>query len=146
MPKRITPITPSYLHGWSPDGEVARLHRRPRRRVRHLQDRRRTAAARKPAHRLPGLDDGPEYSPDGKYIYFNSTRSGTDADLAHEARRNDQEQVTNDEYNNWFPHISPDGKWIVFIASATDVKPADHPYYKQVLPAHDAGGQAARRK
>jgi len=27
-----------------------------------------------------------------------------------------QEQVFNDEYNNWFPHISPDGKWMVFIS------------------------------
>ena len=25
----------------------------------------------------------------------------------------DQQQVTDDEFNNWFPHISPDGKWIV---------------------------------
>jgi Tol biopolymer transport system component len=24
----------------------------------------------------PGLDDGPEYSPDGKYIYMNSFRMG----------------------------------------------------------------------
>ena len=24
----------------------------------------------------PGVDDGPEYSPDGRYLYFNSTRSG----------------------------------------------------------------------
>ena len=27
-----------------------------------------------------------------------------------------QEQVTNDEWNNWFPHISPDGKWMVYLA------------------------------
>ena len=42
-----------------------------------------------------------------------------------------QQQVTNDEYNNWFPHFSPDGKWIAFISFPKDVEPADHPYYKQ---------------
>ena len=26
------------------------------------------------------------------------------------------EAVTNDEFNNWFPHISPDGQWIAFIS------------------------------
>ena len=45
----------------------------------------------------------------------------------------DLEQVTNDEFNNWFPHISPDGKWIAFISFGKDVDPMDHPYYKQVL-------------
>ena len=44
----------------------------------------------------------------------------------------DPEQVTNDELNNWFPHVSPDGKWIVFITFPKDVAPADHPYYKRV--------------
>jgi len=44
----------------------------------------------------------------------------------------DQEQVTNDEYNNWFPHISPDGRWIVFLSFLKDVEPADHPFYKHV--------------
>jgi Tol biopolymer transport system component len=43
-----------------------------------------------------------------------------------------QEQVTNDEYNNWFPHISPDGKWIAFISFPADADPVDHPYYKHI--------------
>jgi Tol biopolymer transport system component len=42
-----------------------------------------------------------------------------------------QEQITNDEYNNWFPHVSPDGKWIVIISFPEDINPSDHPYYKQ---------------
>ena len=27
----------------------------------------------------------------------------------------EQEQITSDDFNNWFPHISPDGKWMVFL-------------------------------
>jgi Tol biopolymer transport system component len=41
-----------------------------------------------------------------------------------------QERITNDELNNWFPHISPDGKWIAMISYGDDIAPADHPYYK----------------
>jgi len=44
----------------------------------------------------------------------------------------EQEQLTNDAFNNWFPHISPDGKWIVFISFLKDVSPGDHPFYKHV--------------
>jgi Tol biopolymer transport system component len=40
--------------------------------------------------------------------------------------------VLDDEFNNWFPHISPDAKWIAFISFSKDVSPTDHPYYKQV--------------
>jgi len=42
----------------------------------------------------------------------------------------DPEQVTSDEYNNWFPHISPDGKWIAMISYGHEISPEDHPYYK----------------
>ena len=79
-----------------------------------------------------GLDDGPEYTPDGKHIYFNSTRGGTMQIWRMKPDGSDQEQVTRDEQNNWFPHISPDGKWIAFLTFARDIDPADHPYYKQV--------------
>ena len=44
-----------------------------------------------------------------------------------------QVQITNDDANNWFPHISPDGKWIVYITFLkSEVAPGDHPFYKHV--------------
>jgi len=131
-PKRITPLTPSYLHGWSPDGkwlvytggrnDLWDIYRIP-------------SDGSGSEERLtddPGLDDGPEYSPDGRYIYFNSTRSGTMQIWRMKADGSDQEQVTDDEYNNWFPHLSPDGTQIAFITFPKEVDPADHPYYKRV--------------
>jgi Tol biopolymer transport system component len=42
-----------------------------------------------------------------------------------------QEQITSDEYNNWFPHISPDGQRLVFLTYEKDV--AGHPEYKDVM-------------
>ncbi len=44
-----------------------------------------------------------------------------------------QQQITNDGFNNWFPHISPDGKWMVYISFPPTVAADDHPFYKHVL-------------
>jgi Tol biopolymer transport system component len=44
----------------------------------------------------------------------------------------EQTQLTNDTLNNWFPHLSPNGKSIVFLSFGNDVKPDDHPFYKHV--------------
>lgn len=41
-----------------------------------------------------------------------------------------QEQVINDETNDWFPHLSPDGKWMTFIAYEKGV--TGHPPDKDV--------------
>jgi len=73
-----------------------------------------------------------EHTPDGRYVYFNSTRSGTMQIWRMKPDGADPEPVTNDEHNNWFPHVSPDGKWIVFITFPKEVSPADHPYYQRV--------------
>jgi Tol biopolymer transport system component len=46
----------------------------------------------------------------------------------------EQEQVTpDDEHNNWFAHVSPDGSRIAFVTFAKDVPPAQHPADKEVL-------------
>ena len=42
-------------------------------------------------------------------------------------------QLTFDDYNDWFPHISPDGKWIAFISFPKEIDPGKHPFYKHCL-------------
>lgn len=132
-PRLITPLAPSYLHGWSPDGKQLAY-----------------CAARKgnfdvyviPAEggeevRLTtaeGLDDGPEYSPCGQYIWFNSVRSGLMQVWRMKADGSEQTQMTFDETrNSWFPHVSPDGKQVVFITyKKGDLKPDEHLANKHV--------------
>jgi len=80
----------------------------------------------------PGLDDGPEFTPDGKWIYYNSTRSGRMQVWRMRPDGSGQEQLTFDDFNNWFPHVSPDGTRVVFITYGPEVAPDDHPWYKRV--------------
>ncbi|MBK8021551.1 MAG: TolB family protein [Chloroflexi bacterium] len=131
-PKQITPIGPSYLHGWSPDGKAVvytglrngeyDIYRKP---VDGGDEVQLTTA--------PGLNDGPEYTPDGKSIYFNSVRTGRMQIWRMKPDGSDQEQLTDDEYNNWFPHISPDGRQVIFLTYLVgEVDPSDHPAAKRV--------------
>ena len=131
-PRRLTPIGPSYMHGWSPDGKYIVFCG-----ARNNEfDVYRIPSAGGPEVRLTtakGLDDGPEYSPDGQYIYFNSVRSGLMQVWRMKADGSEQTQLTNDDYDNWFPHVSPDGKWIEYITfNKNEVSPGDHPFYKHV--------------
>lgn len=137
-PLRITKNSPSYFHGFSPDGKW----------MVYTGGRKEQAGDKAEKYDIykmasdgsgeeirltnsPGLSDGPEFTPDGQWIYFNSTRTGLMQLWRMKPDGSQQEQVTNDEWNNWFPHISPDGKWIVFISYGQDVKPDQHPYYQQ---------------
>jgi TolB protein len=130
-PMKVTQKTPSYFHGWSPDGkEMAFIGQRKGNFDVYKISREGGNEIRLTT--AEGLDDGSEYTPDGSYIYFNSVRTGTMQIWRMKPDGSDQEQVTHDPLNNWFPHISPDGKWIVFITFGNDVDPSDHPFYKHV--------------
>ena len=143
-PKQITPRGPSYLHGWSPDGQFL-IYTAQREGAWNIY---RIPIAGGEELRLtnsPGLDDGSEYSPDGRYIYFNSERSGTMEIWRMQPDGGTPEQLTDDELNNWFPHVSPDGQSIVFLSFGADVDPGDHPFYKEVyLRLMPAGGGEPR--
>ena len=144
IPRRITPRGPSYLHGWSPDAKwlVYTGQRNGDFDVYKIPssggDEIRLTTA-------PGLDDGAEYTPDGSYIYFNSARSGKMQLWRMRPDGSAQEQLTNDGFNNWFPHISPDGKWIAYLSFPGEVPAEDHPFYKHVLlRLMPVGGGASR--
>jgi TolB protein len=129
-PKLITDKAPSYWHGWSPDGKTLSycaerngnydVYTIP---VEGGKETRLTVAE--------GLDDGPEYSPDGRFIYLNSERTGAMRIWRIDANGANPTQLTRDEaYGDWFPHPSPDGKWIVFLSYDASVR--GHPANQDV--------------
>jgi len=132
-PKLLTEKTPSYFHGWSANNKDVYY----------------VAQRDVPIYNVYKMDigdgkevqltfnksghvDGPEGSPDGKYIYYNGSGTGTMQLWRMKPDGTGNEQLTFDQYNNWFPHISPDGKWIAFISFPPDIDPASHPSYKRV--------------
>ena len=129
-PRLITPLAPSYWHGWSPDGKTL-AYCGERNGEFDIYTIPALGGKEKRLTTAPGLDDGPDYSPDGNHIYFNSERTGLMQIWRMKPDGSDQEQITSDDYNNWFAHPSPNGRWIVFISYAKDVK--GHPPGQDVM-------------
>lgn len=142
-PRRVsnTHHTPHhyYLHGISPDGAtlayVAIEQRGEERQVNVFT----IPSAGGPDTRLTELsvpNDGPEYSPDGRWIYFNSELAASRPGHAQIFRMNaidgsGLEQLTFDSYVNWFPHLSPDGQTVAFLSFPQGT--IGHPADKDVL-------------
>lgn len=123
-----------YLHGVSPDGLTLAYV------AYELQDgRTMTRIATLPA--IGGAEtyltdgssavDGPEYAPDGAWIYLNSEAGSTQAGHAQLFRMRPDgsgvEQLTDDARVNWFPHLSPDGLKMAYVSfpPGTQGHPAD---------------------
>jgi len=135
-PKLITPETPSYWHGWAPNNkEVVYVAQRKGIRIYNIY---RNSIDGGKEVQLTDIKegehvDGCEYSPDGKYIYYNGNHTGTMQIWRIKPDGSGREQLTFDKYNDWFPHISPDGKWIAIISFPPDIDPNSHPSYKRVM-------------
>jgi Periplasmic component of the Tol biopolymer transport system len=133
LPRLVTPLAPSYLHGITSDGKTLAycaerngsydIYTIPA--VGGNETRLTTAF---------GLNDGPEYDCDGEYIWFNSERSGRMQAFRMKADGSEQTQMTHDlHWNTWFPHISPDRQKVVMVAyTETDVRPGEHVPNKNV--------------
>jgi Tol biopolymer transport system component len=79
--------------------------------------------------------DGPEYSADGEWLYFNSEAAATQPGHAQlfriRADGSQLQQLTFDNRVNWFPHPSPDGALMVYLSYPEDT--LGHPADKNVI-------------
>lgn len=135
IPKQITQYRPSYYHGWSPDGKtLAFCANRGDNFDIYVISVNGGEEHRVTAHQ--GHEDGPDYSPDGKWIYFNSDRGGSGAEIwripAGRTTPQDAhaELVVRGPRVEWFPHPSPDGKRMVYLSYPEGTK--GHPANKPV--------------
>ena len=141
-PRKVTVNTPSYWHGWSPDGKMLAY-----------------CAARDDIFDIyvcgvdggietrltdgQGHSDGPDYTPDGRWIWFNSSRSGAMQLWRMRPDGGGLQQMTEDDRVNWFPHPSPDGKSILYLAYEHGVEghPRDRHVELRMMPAEGGNPQ-----
>lgn len=132
--QRMVSASPSYFHGWSPDSKTLAFVAQ------------RNGSGQFDVYSIPAAggaeqqlnsdihhDDGPDYSPDGKWIYINSARTGKEAIWRFPAsgagpKDEKAQMVVSDGLEDWFPHISPDGRKMVYIG------------YPAGTPTHDPRG------
>ncbi|NJM83688.1 MAG: TolB family protein [Tabrizicola sp.] len=134
VPVAVTADAPSWWHGWSPDGQrLGYVAARGGRKVIDVYTIAVEGGAERRLTRGEGHCDGPDYSADGSLIYYNCDRP--DAGDAHaqiwvmRADGSGQRRLFADKWVNWFPHPSPCGQHLVYLAypPGTTGHPADLP-------------------
>lgn len=129
-PRLITSLAPSYWHGISPDAKWI-VYCAMRNGEWDVYKADTSTGEEIRLTNAPGLDDGPEYSYDGEWIYFNSHRTGSMHLYRMRLDGSEQTQLTFDEFDNWFPHPSPDNKSVAYISYMED-QGGQHPFGKDV--------------
>jgi Tol biopolymer transport system component len=135
-PKLVSDKSPSYWHGWSPDGQ----------RLAYVANRAGTyqvftipvgGGAEQQLTRDFSHCDGPDYTPDGKWIWFNGERKGSVQLWRMRPDGSGVQQMTADERVNWFPHPSPDGQRVLYLAYENGTKghPRDRDVELRLMPA-----------
>jgi Tol biopolymer transport system component len=94
--------------------------------------------------------DGPEYSPDGAWLYLNSEDFGNQPGHAQLARipadGGPMEHLVTSETVDWFPHLSPNGEFASYISYPTGTlgHPADLDVEVRLVHTSDWGTPVTR--
>ncbi len=144
-PTLISTDSPSWWHGWSPDGKaITYVAARGDKKVVDVYT---MALDGCPETRLTmgeGHCDGPDFSADGKRIYYNCDRDGHAQIWVMNTDGTGQRKLFADDHVNWFPHPSPNGKTVLYMAYPPGT--TGHPANLSVaLVLMDTEGQNRRR-
>jgi len=130
-PRLLTQNPSSYFHSWSPDGKTIAFTRPNHSGGGNILSIPVGGGVETALTTGSGISDDPDYSADGKWIYFNSDRAGALMQIWRmRPDGSGAEQVTSDDFNNWTPHPSPDGKSILILSYDKTVK--GHPTDKDI--------------
>ena len=142
-PRRVTPQSPSYWHGWSPDGETL-LYTAKRSDAFQIY----TIPAKGGEERALTSAflhcDGPDATPDGRWIWFNGeTAEGVNL-WRIPIDGGKPERMTDTGSVDWFPHPSPDGQHVLYLAYPPETcgHPRDRDVELRLMPAK--GGPARK--
>lgn len=147
-PRRVTPRVPSWWHGWSPDGA----------RLAYVGVRREGGPVSLYTCALDGSDevclaedfdhiDGPDYTPDGDWIWFNGETRGRVDLWRIRPDGSGRERMTDGDTVDWFPHPSPDGSQVLYLAypPGTQGHPAMLDVSLRIMPAEGGEGREMLR-
>ncbi|QND32995.1 TolB family protein [Sinorhizobium meliloti] len=123
-PRLVTRNLPSYWHGWSPDGRML-AYCGIRDQVFDIYTIPVDGGEERSLTQGQGRNDGPDWSADGEWIYFNSSRTGRMQIWRVRPDGKDVQRITDSPYGDWFPHPSPDGRHLLVLSYDGDV--FDHP-------------------
>ena len=142
-PRLVAPVN-GRVGGWSPDGQTLVFTAAGKGRTDIFTVP--SAGGKATPLTTAGMEDSPEYAPDGKYIYFQSGRGGSVQIWRMQPDGSGQEQVTADDFNNAYPHISPNGRQLVFVSYGKSVKgvPENQEIALKLMTLLPAPGRGAR--
>jgi Tol biopolymer transport system component len=142
-PRRVTENTPSWWHGWSPDGQHL-AYTAVRDRAFGIWTIPLSGGAETCIAGGGGHHDGPDYTPDGRWVWFNSDQGGAGMQLWRvRPDGTGRERMTGDAFVNWFPHPSPDGAHVLYLAypPGTEGHPRDLHVELRLMPASGGGSR-----
>jgi TolB protein len=136
-PRMLTQNPNSYFHSWSPDGRTI-LFTRPDHSAINIMSIAVDGGTETPLTTGSGTSDDPDFAPDG-LIYFNSDRGGPMQIWRMQPDGSHPQQVTSDDLVNWTPHVSPDGRSMVFVSyeRGTTGHPANKPVALRLMSLPD---------